>query len=61
MEKYVLEKYQRWLNEKSLSDVERKELKELKNNEKKLKNALLQTLNLVPLDLEVLWPWALIE
>lgn len=36
MEKYVLEKYQRWLNEPSLASEERKELEDLKNNEKEI-------------------------
>lgn len=44
MEKYVLEKYERWLNEKSLSEVERKELEELKGNEKEIEERFIADL-----------------
>lgn len=44
MEKYVLEKFERWLNEKSLSEVERKELEELKGNEKEIEERFIADL-----------------
>src|SRR5574344_548849 len=36
MDKKIIEKYSQWLNEKSLSDAERKELKELNGNDKEI-------------------------
>ena len=36
MEKLVLEKYNRWLNEKRLTDEERKELQDISHNEKEI-------------------------
>ena len=44
MEKYVLEKYQRWLNEPSLASEERKELEDLKNNEKEIEERFIADL-----------------
>lgn len=41
MEKYVLEKYQRWLNEKRLSASEKQELKEIENNPKEIEERFL--------------------
>ena len=41
MEKYVLEKYQRWLNEKRLSASEKQELKEIENNLKEIEERFL--------------------
>ena len=44
MEKYVLEKYQRWLNEKRLSNAERQELADIKNNEKEIEERFIADL-----------------
>ena len=44
MEKYVLEKYERWLNEKSLNEQERKELADLKGNEKEIEERFIADL-----------------
>lgn len=44
MEKYVLEKYNRWLNSSSLSEKEKAELKEIANNEKEIEERFISDL-----------------
>ena len=44
MENYIVEKFNRWLNEKSLSDSEKAELKEIANNENEIKERFIADL-----------------
>lgn len=44
MENYIVEKFNRWLNEKSLSENEKAELKEIANNENEIKERFIADL-----------------
>ena len=44
MEKFVIEKYNRWLNEKRLSEEERQELKSIANDEKEIRERFIADL-----------------